>query len=127
MSSFYDNLALTASRLLNKYGQQVTFTRSVNGSYSPTTGTYSTSSSTTFKAYGAVFNYRESEVDGSSILSTDLKLLLEKPKKLPEVNDVVLVNGSSYFVFTTSPLAPAGTNVVVECQLRIGDKVNELR
>lgn len=126
MSDFYNNLANTASGLLKNYGKQLTFTRSVKGTYNPSNGSFASESTTTYKAYGAVLSYKAIEVDGTNILSSDLKLILEKSKKEPQVNDTVVIDSKVYFVISVSPIKPAGVGVVTNCQLRIGANSNEL-
>lgn len=120
MSSFYASLAGTASKLLASYGQQLTFTRTTLGDYSPATST-ATTSSLTYKGYGAVLGYKTAEIDGTAILSSDLKIMLEKTKQVPQTNDRVAVGGASYVLVGVKSTSPAGVPVVYECQARAGD------
>ena len=126
MTSFYSSLASTATKLLTAYGQQLTFTRTTLGDYSPATST-ATSSTTTYKGYAAVFNYNTAEVDGDLILSSDLKIVLEKTKQAPQVNDQVAIGGKKYILVGVTPTSPAGSPVKYDCQARAGEKASDLR
>lgn len=120
MSSFYDGLANTATKLLKKYGQVLKFTRTVAGAYDPLTGSYGSGSDLIFKGYGAVLSYKSIELN-DSIVSGDLKLLVEDMKKVPQVHDTVtLASGAEYLVVAVKATNPAGTNVMTECQIRVG-------
>lgn len=126
MSKFYDKMTATASKLLTKFGQKVTFTRITTGVYDPATGEPATTTST-FTGNGAAFGFTKMEVDGASILSNDIKFLVERMTKVPEVNDYVNVSGKDMMVLSVVATSPAGEDVVYECQLRMGDKSGNLR
>jgi len=119
MSAFYNNLNATASSLLNRFGQSVTFSRSVVGTYDPATGSASTTVST-FTADAAGFDYDNSEVDDRSILSSDLKLLIAATGYVPKINDLLTWNGVNYTVVMVAPLQPSSVAVIYECQIRRG-------
>jgi len=115
--SFYSNLALTAKKLLIKFGQTVTVTRYIEGSVDPVTGLGTAGTSVTFTGSGAVLNIDKSLVNGSSILSTDNKLLFESTTEIM-TNDKVTANGVDYKALSVKPLNPAGIVVIYDVQIR---------
>lgn len=123
MSSFYDNLTLTAANLLKRYGQKVTFTRTVVGDYNVSDRQNETST-IKFKGYGAPLKYESREIDGTQVQAGDLKLIAERLKKRPILNDLceITVDGTKelWTVQKSSPLAPGGSAVIYVCQLRKG-------
>lgn len=121
--SFYDSLAKTATNLLKKFGQSITFTRYTTGVYDPITASAAVSPST-FKGYGAAFDYTSDEVTNSNILSTDVRLLVNKTKVAPEVNDHAVVSGKNMVVISVNTTSPAGQDVIHECQMRVGEGGN---
>lgn len=126
MSQFYDNLAQTASGLLHQFGQSVTFHRGVVGQYDPSTGKPAVST-LSYTGFGAAFDYSRKEIDGTNVLSGDIKFLLERTTTTPAVHDVVTIDGKGYRVLVVTPTAPGGTVVMYECQLRFGGHDDELR
>jgi hypothetical protein len=124
MSQFYTNLGNTAARLMKKFGQQITFTRTIPGTYDPALGERTDDSSKTFKGYGVLLDFEGREVDGTRILSSDVKLLLESTKLEPQIDDLAAAaDGTTFRVVRPMPLKPGGVNVITQCQLRIvGDQ-----
>jgi hypothetical protein len=118
VSKFYKSLANTARKLLKGKGSLVVFTRVVEGDFDPVLGSDETATAPTFSGYGAAFNYDKSEIDGTVIQSTDLKLLFEAGTE-PKQDDTCVVNGFDYRVMRSKPISPAGTDVVYEIQLRV--------
>lgn len=118
---FYDNLQNTASKLLQKYGQQISFLRTTPGVYDPSTGEPASSTDTLFTGYGAVMEYSAMEKTGDSIQDGDIKIILEKSTVTPEVGDIVTANGKSFVAVHIKHTNPAGTIVMTEIQARLGE------
>lgn len=115
--SFYEGLKETASKLLQDKGQEVTFTRKPSNAFDPALGKTHTST-TTFTGYGASFDYKSSQVDGTLIIAGDIRLTLEAITTAPVIGDDVEVDGVSYSVINVTKTSPAGIVVKYEIQLR---------
>jgi len=116
-NSFYSDLAATALRLLIDKGQQVTFTHLTTTVFDPVLGVR-TSSSSTFTAYGAAFDYNKNEIDGTLVQRGDVRFLMEASATEPVLGDTVPVNGITYRVMNVKPTSPGGVVVIYELQLR---------
>lgn len=117
MSKFYENLQNTASRLLKSKGQSLSFTRNVETAFNPATGV-KTNSDFSFTAYGAAFDYKLSEIDGTVIEAGDIRLMLEKTTNAPLKGDSVKVDTVNYRVMDVMKSSPAGTITHYTCRLR---------
>ena len=130
--SLYSRAILTVQKLLRRYGQTVVITTKTSGTYDPTLGSVSVTS-TSQSIVGAVFEWGGSNypnngqeiIDGTIIRIGDQKLILSpidingQPIIKPKVNDVALVNGVSYTIVNPIKfLAPAGVLVLVEANIR---------
>lgn len=121
MAEFYDNFAALASRLIRLRGQSVTFTRQVAGTIDPITGIGTAGAPITFTGFGLVFDYDQRLADGVQIQAQDKRLLLEPALSggnLPAIDDVVTTANGNYTVVHVAPLAPDGTVVKYDVQLR---------
>lgn len=115
MSFNYAPLASTASALLQKFGQQLTFTRTTRGAYNPVTGQAS-ESTTTFTKYACIFDYSEADSGGLTIEAGDRRLLAEAGDY--QVGDTVAIDGSIYRVMNVSISQPAATGLSATLQVR---------
>lgn len=112
-------------------GQVVVLTRVTVGAYDPATGTIPqviTSQTTS----GAVFEYTSflrgglRNEPGSLILAGDKQILISPFKAdgtpldpPPQTDDTVtLADGSTFTITHNSPLSPAGTAVIFDCNIR---------
>lgn len=117
MASFYDNLKASASRLLQSYGQQVSFSRPTDSSFDPVTGVTTPGVPVTFSGYGAVFDYSDDELIDTLIERGDIRLVLEAGN-VPEINDEVTIGSTVYRVMNVLTTSPGGTDVKYDLQLR---------
>jgi hypothetical protein len=126
--SFYERIQKTADKLLKGKGQTVTLTTQSSGTYDPATGSATVTTSTQY-AYGAVFEYNTLQggrYNGEETLikEGDKQLLLSAYKTdgtaltAPVVNDTVTISGVVYTITRIKPLAPAGTTVIYDCNIR---------
>ena len=86
--SFYSNLAATAKRLLDTYGQTVTINRTAGDTFDPASGRTTPGSSANFTGSAAIFNYENNLIDGVNIQVGDMKAILESTNA-PVINDVI--------------------------------------
>lgn len=113
MSFNYTALQNSAGLLLQKFGRQLTFTRKTDGTYAPSTGT-TTQTSSTYTKYGCVFDYSDSEITGV-IEQGDRRVLAEGHGYI--VGDTVSLDSETYRIVAVSKIQPAGT--IVACNLQV--------
>ncbi|MBV7475394.1 hypothetical protein [Pseudoxanthomonas sp. PXM05] len=117
MSQFnYAATAATATRLLQRFGASATLKRQTTGAYDPSTGTTPVTV-TELATTAAVFAYDQKYIDGTLILQGDQRAYLV-PAQVPKQGDVLAWNGKDWRVVAVKPIAPAGTVVLYEAQLR---------
>ena len=118
MANFYSNLAAVASRLLADKGQTVTFSRRIQSIFSAGSGEYTGGRTDTWSGSGVAFNYNKAEIDGSTIQSGDLRLIVEAVETEPRPGDKVAIGGVDYHVVSVVVSSPAGTPTHYETQVR---------
>lgn len=121
---FYTKMRATADKILRGKGQAITLTRQSSGTYAPSTG-LATVSTSTQTGYGAVFEYVDHNIDGTLVKAGDKQLLLSALNSTgtalttpPIVNDTATIGGAVYTITSVKPLSPAGTTCIFECNLR---------
>jgi hypothetical protein len=138
MSAYDTQARETAARLLGSIsrggkGQSITLTRAgVGGVYDPATSTVSTGADTVQSTSGVVLEYGSFERGGQRndpgalIQIGDKRLLLSgltlagaplSPPPGPG-DTVTLADGVAYTITSAAPLAPAGTAIFFECNIR---------
>lgn len=110
----YQNTKETAYRLINRFGQELDFTRETGESYDPVSGTV-TSTTETYSADAVWLNYRNEEIDDTIVLQGDARVLVAASV---EVDDRVTFEGQEWRVVTARPLNPAGVEIYTEAQVR---------
>ena len=115
--TFYTNMAATATRLLAKYGQTITWSQTTGGTYNPATGETTGGTTTNYSGYGALLDFNTSLIDGDQIQATDKRLLLQSGD-IAAIQDQLTVDGTAYTVVMKKEINPAGTVVMYEFQLR---------
>jgi hypothetical protein len=108
----YSGSRATATKLLTKFGKSITLNREVDGVFYPTTGGTETTSETA-TGVGVLLNFKNSEIDGTSVLSSDKKLIYSGEE--PLINDRYI----DYRVTFTDPLDPDESGAIIyTCGLR---------
>lgn len=82
-----------AAKQLKSFGVEATITQLTEGSYDPVNDIDITASTAVFTGYGYTENYSKRDIDGSTIKTGDVKLMLEATDIKPLVGDVVALNG----------------------------------
>lgn len=123
--SIYTKLRATANKMLKNKGQTITLIKQTSGSYSVSTGSV-TVTTANYYAYGAIFDYGNKSIDGTLIKSGDKQLLLSAYSTTtgtlltaPAVNDKVTVAGITYTITQIKTVAPGGTTVIYDCNIRV--------
>ena len=116
----YSSLQDTATRLLKDNGQTVTFAYKVGEVIDPATGQVTTpATNNTIDAFAVVRRYGNEEVNGSTVLASDLLLIINNIAVEPDVACTVTVDSKVWRVMSVQSLSPAGTNIVYNVQIRI--------
>ena len=115
--SFYSDKAALASKLLTKYGQDVTFGIDSGATYDPVLMTETGGSITneTVKAFPTKFGKMEMS---DTILSSDIKLVCEKTSAKPLPNWTCTINSAKYRVTSSEAIGLVGDEVIYYVQLR---------
>jgi len=114
MSFNYTALQNSAGALLQKFGRQLTFTRTADGAYDATTGK-KTQTTSTFTKYACVFDYSAEELTLDNIEAGDRRVLAEGHAY--QVGDTVSLDSQNFRVVAVSNIQPAGT--VLACNLQV--------
>lgn len=115
MSYSYTGIASSATNLITRFGKSYTFTRSTDGAYSPATGTASPTTST-YTKYACVFDYSDQDRTDGTVTVNDRRMLVEAGSYL--IGDKVTIGSDSYQVISVSEIAPGGTVVAANLQVR---------
>lgn len=111
----------TGQKLLEKYGQSITFTRVTEGDFNPMTGDTEPSVTTTFSAYGSPIPFTQSEIDGTLIQQQDRQIWLEinDNSSVPVIGDAATISGTAYRVLNVNSYVVQGLTVLYRLQVRI--------
>lgn len=114
------SLATTASKLLASNGEAVTLTFPPSTpAFDPITGAPQTpSASEVVTGNGYPSAYKKSEIDGEVIKAGDIKLILEKVSRRPEVNATATVDSKTYRIQDVQLVRKSGADIIYICQLR---------
>lgn len=112
----YVRTAETATRLLQRFGAACTLKRRGDAAYDPSTGT-TAPTVTSLATTAAVFDYDATHIDGTLIRQGDRRGYLVAAVA-PRQDDALTWQGTDLTVVAVKPLAPAGTAVLYEAQLR---------
>lgn len=63
--------------------------------------------------------FTNDEIDGTTILATDKKVLVSATGMEPKPGDMLTISGAKHQVINSKPLAPAGVAVMYEVQARV--------
>ena len=115
----YDSLSSKVDTLLENNGQGVVFSYTSGEDIDPATGVVTSAGSTvTVNGDGVATKYRNAEIDGETILASDMRLIVANVQSEPLVGWNVLVNSKTFRVMDVENINPAGTNIVYICQIR---------
>lgn len=125
MSAFYDRMASTALRLIERFGSQQTLRDVTPGSYDPVTGEATGDTPISQSAQVILSDYTLQEsgqqyAEGSEIRQGDKKIIIAA-KGLswpPALTTEVDVNGVLWKIVNVKESNPAGTPLVYFCQGR---------
>lgn len=115
---FYDDVAQDAHDALTEFGMAAVITQVAQGDYDPETGGF-TQTATDFPVVAVLFSYPQRLIDGTAILQGDEQAYIS-PIGAPAIKpmDVMNIGGIVRTVINVKTLAPAGTVVLIEAQVR---------
>lgn len=119
--TFATDMIAVARDLTRDLGQSITVTRTTEGNFVPSTGDIAGEVTITYTAYGAPMNYRNTEIDGNSILENDLQVWIEvnSSGSIPAIGDTASISGQVYRVMNVTKYVAQGTTVLYRLQVRI--------
>ena len=119
MSDFSDSMVALAKRLLTKFGQSVTFTRSTVGAFDPATSTVGAPSVSNYSGLVSPQDYTQTEKTLEHIQQGDIKLITEQTTTTPIVGDVVSVDSIDYRIMDVEKVVASGVTCIYILQVRI--------
>jgi hypothetical protein len=114
--SFYASLALTAGRLVTKFGAPVTLRRT-SGLSDPVHGFGDSLTEVSLQTTGITRTYPDELIDGERVLSTD-RLIVLAPDVEPSISDKVVIGSRPWAVVSVKTASPAGTPLAYFAQVR---------
>jgi hypothetical protein len=117
--SLASNMQNVANSLLQKYGEQpyITVSRSAEGAFDPSTGSTGSDTNTSFTGYGQPDLYQSNEIDGQTVLSTDIKFIARTEQEIL-TGDLITFGGYDYRVISVQQIRVEGQDIAYQCQLR---------
>jgi len=118
MSAFYNKMATTARNLINRFGQAVVLERITGQTIDPVTGKITQGEDNSKTTRGLLTNYDTNEIDGTLILATDKKLIIDSSVK-PLITDRPKISGEyAGSIVHIKESNPAGVPLVYFLQMR---------
>lgn len=124
MSQFYDRMASTALRLIERFGQTVTLRDIVPGEYDPVTGSQTPDVEVDQPAQAILQDYAlqhsgMSYAEDTVIKQGDKKILVAAQGITPPtLTTIVIADGATWTIVNIKEINPAGTPLVYELQGR---------
>lgn len=115
--SFYSDLADIGASVLAEYGQPMNVRKMSSGDYDPATGAPSITYAD-FPCYGFIYDYTEREINGTSVLVGDRRIILSPPGIDVLAGDLIVFGNAEYKVVMPKPVNPAGETVIIDVQVR---------
>ena len=120
MSEFSDEMQQVAIDLITEYGEPIVLQRTIEGGYDPgSSGGTGEEIIIDYSAYCCPLNYSALEVDGTTILMRDRRLLMNKAQEEPLVGDVATVGGIVYRVMNVNKEVVNGEDIYYDLQVRV--------
>lgn len=115
----YERLAKSTAATLARFGAPAVLERVVVGEYDTTQGAPDEDSTQLYNTVAVRTAYKQSEVDGTSVLATDVKLLISPTIATPpQTGDVIVLDGERYTVVSVRAEKPASILLLYTVQAR---------
>jgi hypothetical protein len=115
--AFYNSLASTASKLLSKFGGDVTISRTTGGSINPVTGAVTAGTTTVLEAKGLITDFKDELIDGTVIQYGD-RLLVIDSSIVPVLTDRPVVSNQQWNIMKIMTKQPANVPIVYLLHVR---------
>ena len=102
----YARLNSTATRLIRDNGKTVVIKSITEGAYDVNTGT-STDVVTESSAKAVQVMFDDKEIDGTNVLASDVKLMMEPNVVEPKINDLCVFDGVQHTIKNVKKTKPA--------------------
>ncbi|PHM42345.1 hypothetical protein [Xenorhabdus szentirmaii] len=116
MAAFYPRMQKTTERLLKKYGAQFQVKRA-GRHWVDDEGKEHHELESQFNVVGVKTRYSPNEIDGSLVLSTDIKMVFSPDTQIAK-GDLVLVDEVWLRIIEPNPIKPADIVLCYQSQLR---------
>lgn len=118
--SFYGEMAGTAREMIREFGKPVSITLVTPGVYDPSTSTKSPDAEEVTVTKGVQTSFSNRDVDGTSILATDVRLLVAATSlsRKPRPGDRVIIAGETFGVVNSTAVEPGPVALLYAVQLR---------
>ena len=114
----YAKIARTATDLLSKFGQSITFVSTSEAAYSTATGG-AVVTEIESSVVGVTLDYKSSEIDGTRVQQGDVRVYMEAKQGLsPKAGDKIIIDSFAWQVVASRPLKPGPLTVLHDMQLR---------
>ena len=116
MARFYPRMKSMAERLLKKFGMPLSLQR-ITPPFVDDDGIEHSESTTQFSSVGVITEYKPYEIDGTTILAGDVKVIFDGSVEI-KTGDLVTVSEKTYRIISPNPVSPAGAVIVYKAQAR---------
>ena len=116
-AAFYTSMAATAAKLLKKFGMEITIKRTTGDSVNPVTGAVTAGTTTTYTPNGLVQRYRNDQIDGTRIMSSDRLVIVDNTIE-PLTTDEIVLSGQDWTIVNVEEAKPATVGVIYFIQAR---------
>ena len=106
-------------KVIEKLGEPCTVTSTEEGAFDPATGTVGAGTTIVQSGFAAPDTYNSYEINGTTVLQGDVKLVLSKLGMRPEVGDTVTMDSVVYRIMDVYPVRMSGADVVYIVQGRV--------
>jgi hypothetical protein len=114
----WSELVITADELIKEFGQPMTIKRVTQGEYDPATSLV-TNVTTNIGTTGVIFDFGESDINGTTILKGDKKVYVTANGVTSIMtNDSIMIGTQEYHITDVTQTSPAGVNLLWELKVR---------
>lgn len=109
--------SIAISEIANK-GQSLTLTRVTTGAFNPATSEITGDSTADETIKAVVTEFKEKQIDGSTVQRGDKLLLVSPDFDAPTLKDKITISGLEYSIINVDTVSPAGVDILYKIQVR---------
>lgn len=115
----YSAQATRVAAQIEKYGAPAQLQRAAAGDYDTKTGEVDDNGTQVFNTTAVRDAFKRSDIDGTSVLATDVRLYLSPSLATePKPGDVIVFDGETYSVVNVRPTKPGTVVLLYDVQCR---------